>query len=448
MGNYLSAPVTAKRTEWGTTASGLPYAISCMQGWRVSMEDTHIAVPSLLHHSHNLSLFACFDGHGGKFASNFARNKFVSVLRETEEYIEFERMEYEERDDRNKGIALLRSALHECFLALDAKMLFEGSARASCTVGRDVSGCTALIIIVTPKFVLCANAGDSRAVLTKVDKDGLLDELVQKKASQNNTNDNNKEPKYLAIPLSHDHRPSSQSEKERIHKAGGRIVHQRIEGDLGVSRGLGDFRYKRNQSPEEQIVTCVPEISIHERCNDADQFIVMGCDGIWDVHAKKDIIGQIVIDLSIDSKDVAHACEEILDLCLKKGSKDNMTALLLVLPGLKYSPKVLKQSIAANNSSSSHTKENGSSAKVLTNEEKKDKDDHDEDQVEKQEDIDNVSVNLDNKVVVHDTCEEDSQKQQTNDDTNESKKDIAQQTDSKEKDGKEDDEVEMVQGEL
>lgn len=389
MGNYLSAPITAKRTEWGTSASGLPYAISCMQGWRTTMEDTHVAVPSLLHHSHDVSLFACFDGHGGKFAANFARNKFLSVLRETEEFMKFEKLDYEERDVRDKGIELLRLALHECFLALDAKLLFDGTTQATCTVGRDVSGCTALAIIVTPKFILCANAGDSRAVLTKVDNDGFLDRL-DKKAPQDKTSEkdvseegnkgtsaenSSKEPKYLAIPLSHDHRPTSQSEKERIQKAGGHIVRNRIAGDLAVSRGLGDFRYKKNLSPSEQIVTCIPEISIHKRSNDADQFVVMGCDGIWDVHAKKDIIGQIVVDLSMDGKDVAYACEEILDLCLKKGSKDNMTAMLLVLPGLKYSPTVHKESV--NDVVSSEV-----SATIMSAEE------YDDDIV------DNVSVNL------------------------------------------------------
>ena len=306
-----------------STASGLPYAISCMQGWRTTMEDTHVAVPSLLHHSHDLSLFACFDGHGGKFSANFARNKFLSVLRETEEFKKFEKLEYEDRDVRENGIELLRLALHECFLALDAKLLFDGTTKTTCSVGRDVSGCTALAIIVTPKFILCANAGDSRAVLTKVDNDGFLDRLEKKAQdhkdeNENGTEEKNKEPtstgdepKYLAIPLSHDHRPTSSSEKERILKAGGHIIKNRISGDIAVSRGLGDFRYKKNLAPSEQIVTCIPEISIHKRSDDADQFVVMGCDGIWDIHAKKDIIGQIVVDLSMDGKDVAYACEEV-----------------------------------------------------------------------------------------------------------------------------------------
>jgi len=309
--------------------------------------------------------------------------------------------------------------------------------------GRDVSGCTALAIIVTPKFILCANAGDSRAVLTKVDNDGFLDR-IDKKAPQDKTSEKDvskeekkesstenspKEPKYLAIPLSHDHRPTSQSEKERIHKVGGHIVHNRISGDLAVSRGLGDFRFKKNLSPSEQIVTCIPEISIHKRSDDADQFVVMGCDGIWDVHAKKDIIGQIVVDLSLDGKDVAYACEEILDLCLKKGSKDNMTAMLLVLPGLKYSPTVLKESV--NNVASSEV------STIVTAEE----DDEDV--------VDNVSVNLELE-----NGDDDDKELQLNDDNGKESElngvanDGENGTTESEKKEKIDEEVEMVQGEL
>jgi len=364
---------------------------------------------------------------------------------------------------------------------LDAKMLFEGSTKASCTTGRDVSGCTALVIVVTPKFVVCANAGDCRAVLTKVDKHGLLDKLAKttqknqdksfdekaenkengtsKQEEKTADSDNNevkaneapaenspsKEPKYLAIPLSNDHRPTGQAEKKRILKAGGRIIRQRIEGDLAVSRGLGDFRYKKNQSPEEQIVTCIPEISIHDRSDDADQFVVIGCDGIWDVHAKKDIIGQIVVDLSMDGKDVPHACEEILDLCLKKGSKDNMTAMLLVLPGLKYSPKELKESV-----------------KTVTPPEASDVEEEEEDIVDNVSvnldadnvsvnlDVDNVSVNLDidnndNEVQSNGIAkDEDSKKNVTTTDVSKENGTIDNKAEKK---VELDDQVEMVQGE-
>ena len=45
MGQYLSTPVTDKDTLEGS-GNGLKYSVSSMQGWRISMEDAHIAAVS------------------------------------------------------------------------------------------------------------------------------------------------------------------------------------------------------------------------------------------------------------------------------------------------------------------------------------------------------------------------------------------------------------------
>ena len=48
MGNLLGSPITTKDTHVGHThTSKLAYGISSMQGWRIHMEDAHIAQPFL-----------------------------------------------------------------------------------------------------------------------------------------------------------------------------------------------------------------------------------------------------------------------------------------------------------------------------------------------------------------------------------------------------------------
>jgi protein phosphatase 2C family protein 2/3 len=47
--------------------------------------------------------------------------------------------------------------------------------------------------------------------------------------------------------LSTDHNTSNEKELKRIIQAGGYIEKGRINGDLTVSRGLGDFSFKKNK---------------------------------------------------------------------------------------------------------------------------------------------------------------------------------------------------------
>lgn len=69
MGQYLSAPSTEKDSEEGH-ADHLAYGLAAMQGWRVSMEDAHIAALDL-DPTTKTSLFSVFDGHGGRAVSQF-----------------------------------------------------------------------------------------------------------------------------------------------------------------------------------------------------------------------------------------------------------------------------------------------------------------------------------------------------------------------------------------
>lgn len=115
-------------------------------------------------------------------------------------------------------------------------------------------GCTANVVLITPKAFICANAGDSRSVLCRDGK---------------------------AVALSEDHKPESPIEEARIKKAGGVITMGRVNGGLNLTRSMGDFDYKRKPLPyDEQMITCKPDIGTFER-QKGDEFILLGCDGIW-----------------------------------------------------------------------------------------------------------------------------------------------------------------------
>lgn len=79
------------------------------------------------------------------------------------------------------------------------------------------SGCAAVVVLIVGEYIIVANVGDCRAVLSKGGK---------------------------AINLTVDHKPENPIEKDRIHKSGGTIQGNRIER-LAVSRAFGDFSCKR-----------------------------------------------------------------------------------------------------------------------------------------------------------------------------------------------------------
>jgi serine/threonine protein phosphatase PrpC len=45
-------------------------------------------------------------------------------------------------------------------------------------------------------------------------------------------------------PLSFDHKPECQTEIDRIYKAGSVIENGRVDGNLNLTRALGDLKYK------------------------------------------------------------------------------------------------------------------------------------------------------------------------------------------------------------
>jgi len=71
------------------------------------------------------------------------------------------------------------------------------------------------------------------------------------------------------------------AEKNRITAAGGFVDFGRVNGNLALSRAIGDFEFKKSAElpPEEQIVTAFPDVDVHDLTDD-DEFLVLACDGM------------------------------------------------------------------------------------------------------------------------------------------------------------------------
>lgn len=84
-------------------------------------------------------------------------------------------------------------------------------------------------------------------------------------------------------------------EKARICAAGGFVDFGRVNGNLALSRAIGDFEFKRSAelSPEQQIVTAYPDVVVHE-ISENDEFLVVACDGRFARQAGLLIIAKLV----------------------------------------------------------------------------------------------------------------------------------------------------------
>ena len=111
----------------------------------------------------------------------------------------------------------------------------------------------------------------------------------------------------------------------------------RSSGNLALSRALGDFEFKQNQNlpAEQQIVTADPEIEVHTSTAE-DEFLVIACDGIWDVLKSQEVVDFVRRCLG-DGKELHEICELMMDKCLAPDSDwggvgcDNMTVMLVAL---------------------------------------------------------------------------------------------------------------------
>jgi protein phosphatase 2C family protein 2/3 len=281
MGQFLSNPNTAKETIYGGDQNCM-YGVSSMQGWRVTMEDNHLVHCGSA--ADEFKVFAVFDGHRGTEASNLAAERLVTLILKHKSV--------------HSDISL---AIKEAYFSIDEEIRL-------LDVSKNTSGTTAISCIIHGNRLYTANVGDSRAILCR-----------------NGT----------AVALSIDHKPYLKSESDRIYRAGGYVTMERVNGTLALSRALGDLDFKQNHSVgrEDQLVSSEAEITINELSPD-DHFIVIACDGIWDVMSNEEVVAFVNEKFS-QSIQPDKVCELLIDACLAKTihdpGTDNMTVIIVCL---------------------------------------------------------------------------------------------------------------------
>ncbi|XP_077422718.1 protein phosphatase, Mg2+/Mn2+ dependent, 1Na (putative) [Vanacampus margaritifer] len=300
---YLERPVLEKHVSEGGSQSGVNYAVASMQGWRAQMEDAHTCMPHMRGELSEWAYFAVFDGHAGSTVAQYCSRNLLDHILATGDVKSSEDPEQ------------VKEGIREGFLEIDRHM--HKLARED---NWDRSGTTAAAIMISPQYVYFINCGDSRTLLCN---DGKL------------------------VFYTEDHKPFNPREKERIQNAGGSVTLQRINGSLAVSRALGDFDFKEvDWRPQtEQLVS--PEPEVYEVARAArDEFIVLACDGVWDAIGNEELCAFVRSRLQV-CDDLREICTQVIDLCLYKGSLDNISIIIVCLPGApQVSQEALQQEAA------------------------------------------------------------------------------------------------------
>lgn len=254
---------------------------SCSEiGPKSYMEDEYVCVDNLREHlgaAENFpspgAFYGVFDGHNGTDAASFTRRNILKFIVEDSQFS-----------------TRMKKAVRTAFVKTDHSF-----ADASSLDG--TSGTTALTSLILGRTMLIANVGDSRAVLGK---------------------------RGRAVELSKDHKPNCSSERLRIEKLGGFVYDGYLNGQLSVARALGDWHLK---GPKGSNCPLSSEPEFEEIVlTEEDEFLIMGCDGLWDVMSSQCAVTIVRKELMLHNNP-EKCSRELVKEALKRNSCDNLTVV-------------------------------------------------------------------------------------------------------------------------
>src|SRR5579872_6718342 len=256
-----------------------------LRGDRKSNEDSHnitLGMDDTENKYAKINFYGIYDGHGGKFVSNFLSNHIHHFF-----------------VDKNVKYPLSKQYVNDAYNIIQNILFTKYEKKAT------DCGSTCLIVchfkVGNDNYLNVLNTGDSRCVLCR----------------------NN-----LAIPLTKDHKPDWPEEYARIIKLGGQIKKDgntyRIN-DLSVSRAFGD-------KESSKYVTHIPDIYKY-KLKSTDRFMIIACDGLWDVMSSQDAVNFVLKNCyDADMKRInfnVNIAETIAQHAIEKESGDNITCAVV-----------------------------------------------------------------------------------------------------------------------
>ncbi|XP_058001695.1 probable protein phosphatase 2C 8 isoform X1 [Hevea brasiliensis] len=267
------------------------------KGSRHSMEDAWVLLPEASLDSPGTlrcAHFAVYDGHGGRFAAEYAkkhlhRNVLSAGL--PRELLD---------------VKAAKKAILDGFRKTDESLLHESAS------GGWQDGATAVCVWVLGQTVFIANIGDAKAILARSSEAG---------GSLNHTDGGNL---LKAIVLTREHKAIYPKERARIQKAGGIISSNgRLQGRLEVSRAFGDRQFKKVG------VVATPDIHSFD-LTDREHFIILGCDGLWGVFGPSDAVEFVQRLLKQEGLTVTAVSRRLIrEAVIERRCKDNCTAIVI-----------------------------------------------------------------------------------------------------------------------
>ena len=298
--NYISnRPITVYSKKSNCISSFSAY--SYKNGKKYNEDKLHINLNIKINNK-NYSFYSVYDGHGGDVVSNYLKD---NLQNEIIKHIKC----FEDINQYYKKIILESFENIECDIMKQSKKDIKIKKSGSC----------ALILITNEDNIYIANLGDSRGII----------------CSNNN----------LINILSIDHKPRNEYESQRVYKFGGKIekvndIYRIFPGGLSVARTIGDSESKLPEfGGVLNIISSTPDLLTFKNNGNID-FIILGCDGIYDNLSNKKIVYCVYYtllrqlkknDVVNKEKIISKITKNIIKEALKYHSKDNLSCIFLTM---------------------------------------------------------------------------------------------------------------------